>query len=448
MKDTIKHLLEVMDRINKRNQIKNSGSIKGNVNEKIRSGQSYLYKKDGMESEVFEIRFTQAIAGGALNHALTQTMQRFPYCNAKVLELDGDFFIVRNENSAFAKKTRILPQLGSISNTYHLVDVTYFNCSVYVSFHHALCDGRGIKPFIETLLYYYCKTRYNSNASAEGIRLAEAPLLEGESTEPFSKRYEYDESKLFVEIPREGYPIPENVAQEAKRSYRYELTMPQEQFMAACRTNSATPAILVTLLMNQAIAKLYPDYDKDIHANIATDMRQALGVPNTFKNCVKTMTLPYSRTFAALPMPEKATCYRELLNQQRDYDYCRKEANAMLGLYDKLDKQPNFEEKQKIMHFFENMILNTYVISYIGSFTLNENAQHIDTIHLYNSGVVGLGINMICCSGKFILDFKQSFFSDKYVKEFVGQLPALGIPHTLTGAIEFETPTDALLKRN
>lgn len=32
--------------------IKKSGSTKNNNNEKIRSGQSYLYKKYGMESEV------------------------------------------------------------------------------------------------------------------------------------------------------------------------------------------------------------------------------------------------------------------------------------------------------------------------------------------------------------------------------------------------------------
>ena len=37
--------------------IKQSGSLKEKKYEKIRSGQAYLYQKNGMESEVFEIKF-------------------------------------------------------------------------------------------------------------------------------------------------------------------------------------------------------------------------------------------------------------------------------------------------------------------------------------------------------------------------------------------------------
>lgn len=363
------------------------------------------------------------------------------------MELDGDFYIVRNDNSAVACRTSKLPRLGSMSNTYHLTDVTYWENSVFVSFHHALCDGRGIKPFIETLIYYYCQMRYQSTADANGIRLAEDSLLEGETVDPFYAPYEYDQSKQFPEVSRDGYSIPENHEQSAESSYRYELVLDQEAYMAACKANGATPAILTALLMNAGIAALYPDYDKPIHANIATDMREALGAPNTFKNCVKSITLPYSHELAQMTLPEQSVQYREMMKAQRDADYCRKEANAMLGMFDRLDNRPSFEEKQKIMSYFDRMVLNTYVISYIGQFILNENESYIDALHLYNSGVVGLGINMVCCSGKFILDFKQSFPSDKYVKAFAEQLSKLGVSYELSPRIEFSTPTDALMKR-
>lgn len=55
------------------------------------------------------------------------------------------------------------------------------------------------------------------------------------------------------------------------------------------------------------------------------------------------------------------------------------------------------------MTYSNNMVFNSYVISYLGQFVLNENAQHFDSIHLYNSGVVGFGINMICALVSLVL---------------------------------------------
>lgn len=443
----IKYILKVFDRSNKKQQIKSSGSIKGNRNERVRSGQSYLYKCKGMESEVFEVRFKTKVTGAFLREAVRYVLMRYEYMNAKMVELDGDFYIVRNDNSLVITKTSQLPKLGSMANSYHLISVTYWRKSIYVSFHHALCDGRGIKPFIESLIFYYCKMKYRSQASSEGIRLYKDSLLEGETTEPFAKAYEYDSTKKFPNISKEGFAIPENLEKNANTSYRYELTLPVKEFMEVCKKNNATPTILVSLILNKTIAKLYPNYDKPIHANIATDMRDALGVPNTFKNCVKSMVLPYDKDYENLSLKEQATKYRELLALQRDVDYCKREANTMLGLFDKLDTLPSLEEKRKIMSFFENMILNSYVISYIGQFVLNENEKYVDSIHLYNSGVIGLGINMICVSGKFIFDFKQSFTSDKYLNGFVDSLKEFGIPYERSGIIAFETPKDLLIRR-
>lgn len=428
--------------------IRQSGSTKDSSNERIRSGQSYLYKKYGMESEVIEVRFKKKIAGGVLNQALLTTCKRYPYINTKLIERDGDFYIVQNEQAMVAKRTRKLAHLGHISCGYHLVDITYYGYSVYVSFHHALCDGRGIMPFIETLIYYFCALQYGNKPLPEGVRLAEDPLLPGETADPFMQQYDFDENKEFISLSRDAYAIPENVVTDDITNYRYEVKIPHSQYMKICKENNATPVILLSLFMSRAIAELYPDYDKPINANIATDMRDALDTPNTFKNCVKSMILPYSSQFADKSLTEQATEYRRLLAAQRDRDYCRKEANAMLGLFDKLDSLDSYEEKQKIMSFYEGMTLNTYIISYLGRFHLGENAQYIDDIHLYNSGTTGLGINMVSCGEFFVLDFKQNFPSDKYVKAFCVLLNQFGIEYEASEVIPFVTPGDSLRKRN
>lgn len=311
MSNWLHDLYDTMKRSEKEMLIRRSGSTPEGKNEKIRSGQSYLYKRYGMESEVIEVRFKDKITGSFLNQALLTAMKRYPYFNTKLVEKDGDFYIVQNEQSMIARRTKELARLGHISCGYHLIDITYYGYSIYISFHHALCDGRGVMPFIETLIYYYCDLKYGRKPVPEGVRLADDPLLPGETDDPFLQEYDFDGKKMFV--------------------------------------------------------------------NIAADMRDALGVPNTFKNCVKSMNLPYSREFS-----EKS---------------------------------------------------------------LTENAQYISEIHLYNSGTTGLGINMISCGENFVLDFKQNFQSDKYVRAFCEELEKLGIAYTVSDRIPFVTPGDSIIKR-
>ncbi|HIV63394.1 MAG TPA: hypothetical protein H9693_01315 [Firmicutes bacterium] len=427
--------------------IEKSGSTRAGGREKDRAGQSYLYKLNGMESEVLEVRFNENVRGAELNRALTESMKRYPYFNTRLIEKNGDFYIVQNDAAPVARKTRTLARLGGIECGYHLVDITYYGTSIYISFHHALCDGRGIKPFAETLIWYYCKFRYGNDTPVDGVRLAGEKLLDGETDDPFAgPAYEYDETKEFESPSRDAFALPEADETDGK-DYRYEAVIDGGQFMAVCKRVNATPAILVALMASGAIAELYPDRDKPINANIAADMREALDCPDTFKNCVRSMILPYDEKIAAMTVKERAETYRKLLGEQRDRDYCRREANAIIGLFDKLDACPSYEEKRKIMSFFEKMRLNTYVISYLGKFILGENSKRINSIHLYNSGTDGLGINMIACGDKFILDFKQSFESDKYVAAFIAQADSLGLACHTGKAIEFATPADKLIKR-
>ena len=447
MSNIIIKINEYFKRNNKKMMINSSGSVPGAKLERIRSGQAYLYQKNGMESEVMEITFRGKVSGSFLNQALLETIKRYPYLNTKLVELDGDFYIIQNEMALTARKTQSLAKLGHISCGYHLVDVTYYGSTIYVSWHHALCDGKGIKPFVETLIYYYCKLRYKSRASNDGIRLADSPLLPNETTEPNLGSYTYDESKPDVPVSRDAYAIPENVVEDHDTDYRYDIQIPASSFMKVCKENRATPVILTSLLLSEGIASLYPDFDKPINANIAVDIRDALDLPNTFKNCVRSMPLPFGRDFLDMPLSERAEKQRAILGAQRDRDLLRKAANSSLGMFDKLDTLPSYEEKQKMMDFFNGMLINTYVISYLGQMTLNENAKYIEKMCFYNSGAAGLGVTMLSVGDKFCLNFKQSFESDKYVKAFLAGLDKLGIEYTASGAIPFVTPKDSVIKR-
>lgn len=442
---SIGDLYEAVKRSEKKALIRSSGSTRDGGMEKIRSGQSYLYKLRGMESEVIELRMVEKVSGSFLNQALNLANRRYPYFNTRLLELDGDFYIVQNPNSMVARRTRELARLGDISCGHHLVDITYYDHSICFSFHHALCDGRGIKPYIETVFYYYVNLRYHVTVVPDGVRLAGEGLLPGETDDPFAAKYTYDESREFDMPSRDGFTLPESGT--ADGDWRFELKVPREAFMAACRECGATPVILLTLLMSRGIAELYPDWDMPINAHIASDMRAELDMPNTYKNCVRTLTLPYTRDMAAEPLREQASRLRSLMTQLRGRDLVRRDANSFIGLSDRLDDRGSYESKREIMGFFEGMALSTYTVSYLGQFSFGDGARYLEEMHLYNSGTQGLGINMICAGDYFTLDFKQSFASGKYAGAFAGGLKALGLPFQLSGCIPFSTPRDALIKR-
>lgn len=409
---------------------------------KIRSGQVYLYRDGGLQSTVFEIRMKSKIRGDLLRRALEKSLIRYPYLKSKLVEKNGDFYIAQNQLSVAFAKTDKLRSLGSLSVNYHLIDVTYTDNKIRVAFHHALCDGKGIKPFLETLIYYYCCLKYNRIFDSEGIRLAEEELLSGETTEPFGEsKYEMAADTKMPEITREGYALPEHNA-EVTNYFRYEIHMKKDEFLKVAKENNATPAILLSLLCSKAIHELYPNADKPIVCNMASDMRKELGLENTHKNCVSSLYLSYFSEFDQLPLKEQATEYRNMMKEQKNPDVVKTMVNSQIGLSDMLDQKDKLAEKQQMLSFFNTMCINTYVISYIGQIQLGEWEQYVDSIHLYSSGNKGLILNMVSAGDYFTVDFLQSFASDYILMKFMQQLKKNGIQGHASEKIEFSTTPD------
>jgi len=182
---------------------------------RIRSGQVYLYRGDGLRSTVLDIRMKDKVRGDILRRALEMSLERYPYLRSKLVEKDGDFYIADNALPVALARTDKFRGLGSMKVNYQLIDVTYVEREIHVAFHHALCDGRGIVPFIETLVYYYCSWRYRQAFDSTGIRLAGEPLLQGETDEPFGdSKYEVGDGPA-PEVTRDGYALPRMQARSA-----------------------------------------------------------------------------------------------------------------------------------------------------------------------------------------------------------------------------------------
>jgi len=94
-------------------------------------------------------------------------------------------------------------------------------------------------------------------------------------------------------------------------------------------------------------------------------MRNELGLSNTHKNCVTSLYLPYSEGLEGLPLKEQATTYRQLIKEQRSPDAVRSAANSQIGMSDRLDSLETLAEKKEMLSFFDDLCINTFVVSYL-----------------------------------------------------------------------------------
>lgn len=392
----------------------------------IRSGQSFLYRTNGYDSTVVEIRMRDKVTGSYLQVALTNTARRFPYLTQKLVEKGGAYYLHRDDNSMVAVKTDKFRTLGSMATGYHLLDVTYIGNCIRVAFHHGLCDGRGVMPFIETLLNDYCCQKYHKKFSSEGIRLPGEPIPEEETVEPFTREfYEVDETAV-QQVEHDGFALPESTSMP-EGCYHSEILLDENTFVQAARAIGATPTLLAAMLLSRCILELNPQAEKPVVCNLAMDLRSAIGKELTHRNCVGTAYLPYTAQDKTAAPEELARRYRELLAAPREPNAVKAALNKQIGLFNKLDELPSLEEKRKLMSFFNGMVNNTYVISYMGRLRLNDYAQYVESAHFFSDTICGLTVNMVAAAGKLSFEVLQGFPNAGYAQAFRQALAPYGL---------------------
>lgn len=392
----------------------------------IRSGQSFLYRTNGYDSTVVEIRMRDKVTGSYLQAALTNTTRRFPYLTQKLVEKGGAYYLHRDDNSMVAVKTDKFRTLGSMATGYHLLDVTYTGNCIRVAFHHGLCDGRGVMPFIETLLYDYCCQKYHKKFSSEGIRLPGEPIPEEETVEPFTREfYEVDETAV-QQVEHDGFALPESTSMP-EGCYHSEILLDENTFVQAARAIGTTPTLLAAMLLSRCILELNPQAEKPVICNLAMDLRSAIGKELTHRNCVGTAYLPYTAQDKTSAPEALARQYREFLSAQREPNAVKAALNKQIGLFNKLDELPSLEEKRKLMSFFNGMVNNTYVISYMGRLRLNDYAQYVESTRFYSDTICGLTVNMVAAAGKLSFEVLQGFPDARYAQAFRQALAPYGL---------------------
>ncbi len=408
----------------------------------IKAGYSFLYREGGTESEIIEIVLIDRVKRNILQAALDKAVTRHPYLRNSVVEEQGDFRLKNNSLPLTVSKTPHLRPLGGKEVNYHLIDITCWDNRIFVAFHHGLCDGRGIFPFIEMLLYAYLTARYRAKIQRPGGRYAGQNVGLHEWEDPFAHEPYHVEESTPPRIVRDGFALPE--VQSGTGFHKCSFVFKADHFMEHAKACGATPAIYVALLLQQTIKQLNPGADKPIVCSMASDLRQALGHEGSFKNCVSSLYLPYDNEIEQLPRNEQTAAYRRMIREQKEPNHVRRTANGMISLFNRLDGLTTFEERQQQLAFFNDMLINTFVLSYVGQFDLKGCEPYVHEAHLYCSGSKGMMVNMLSIGNSISIEIEQSFADPRYCQGLCRCFDAEGLQYEYNSPAPFETPKDVI----
>ena len=63
---------------------------------KIRAGETFLYRKEGTESQVFEIRMKSDVNHSCIQRATRLAYRRYPYFKSRFKTIDGSVYLCEN----------------------------------------------------------------------------------------------------------------------------------------------------------------------------------------------------------------------------------------------------------------------------------------------------------------------------------------------------------------
>lgn len=415
----------------------------GNYYGKVRSGITFLYRPDGIESQVTEVRLKRPVVDSLLMYAVRVAFERYPYLLVKLKRRsDGMIHTVKNPVAPIPARRRRLRALQSMASMSNVVDITFWNCSIYVSFHHSICDGLGIMNFVKTLMYYYISfSNPKLVLSVPGLKLSSTPISDAETAEPtVDGCFVYDPANVYQVDCSHSFRLPE--VEKEVCFCRWELTIDEAEFVRLAKMNNTTPSVLVSMLMHRAIVDFHPDSAHKVVSNIVCDMRSTIGCPETYRNCVICQPLVFVSQDCDAPIDELGRRMKAELNKLRQLDTARARALMMKTVADKIDNMPSFESRVEMMNMMESMVNDTFTMSYLGRADLGDLEGFIDGIHIYTSGDRGLTIEMIAVDGRMILDIKQSFSTAIYVNALMRQFASLGLNVKISDQIFFDVPKD------
>ena len=391
------------------------------------------------------LRLRDAVDEGMLGEALEATRQRYPYlCVRLGVVRDDDLsehYVYEDNPKPWVLSAGRQPvRLFGDEASGHLLAFAWWDDCVALDFSHVLIDGDAAYRLLRTLLYEYCRRRYDESLSREGVWVAGDTISAEEYTDPATlPRSEKFAEPSAAQQPQTQRPRVVNLSTEAvspiaERKETVLIRLSEDQMMERVRAFGATPATLLALLLTRAIARLHADSTTTGNVTIdsattggtptvcvAANLRRALGVPLAHHSMVGGLFLPLSAELAEKGIAEQVQAFRQMVAAQASDEQLQTYFWQTQERMDRMEQLPTLRARYEAFAPVNTLMgqMASCMLSYVGKASLGAAEQYVREMVAEADSAYMLVLEVSAAAGLFTISFSHGFATDAYLNAFL-----------------------------
>ena len=390
------------------------------------------------------LKMKDAVDGDLLRQAVESTRQRYPYYQVKLgirKDAAGTEYFVYEDNCepwVVNEGERPVRLIGPESNN-HLLAFCFWNDCIALDFFHCLTDGTGAYNIMRTLLYEYCRRRYDATLSREmnGLHIR----VSGDTIGPEEWEDPAGQAKPNHLNP---LPLPErprciNLTSQAKTKVNetvetVNILVQEQDMMKYVSSGDTSPATLVSLLLDRAIARLHPDMAEGVPMVVlAINQRPALDCPQAGQTMAASLRLPLKEEMRGMDLEMQQTIFRGMVVLQSNDDNVIEGFWQTQNTQDMFEKVPTLEGRHQAMAKAFSVVLSaaTACVSYVGKAHLGAAEQYVREMYTEADTPYALTIEMSAVGGTFCISLMQRFADDLYLDAFLDEFRQIGLDYRI-----------------
>lgn len=384
----------------------------------------------------FAIEFIDDIEPDALDYAVDQIKKRYPYFSVRI-EKQGESFILEENELPFVVSEGEKPVcLNSEKSNGHLLAFAWNKRTVWVDISHFICDGNGLAPLVKSLAYYYAEKRYSIDGiNTESIRLVTDQINEEEYLYPFPESPIPNDDALPIKQKEYQPYLFDDEFFDDGGNYAYNLQVPQQELIKHAKGNDGSPVSFITVMLFDALMKLYPQTQKDIVFEIPHEYRNVLKRPLSHDCLARVFFVKLSANDKDKPVEILNTSVRGQIVLGSDPSADIESINGMLQLDAYMQTLPLEGKKQAMLGLVTRSLpQNTFGLSYTGNISWGGLEKYIRDVHIYageNRTRGSIGVELFTLGDKFSICLMQPGKNPAFVQELCKSFAQHGIECTL-----------------
>ena len=264
---------------------------------------------------ITEFELKEELSIETLQHALNDTLVAYPRIAYGCTTEDGKLYCIENNlplEVQVAEKP-LLPNGDTLNG--HLISVALWQKRLVIICNHTLTDGTGAKLFISFMMQRYAELAAGTAAEITGPLYDEDLMNE-----------ELDVSK--IECPKDFQLDPPNPPSLRYVQPKHEIVytsdgfrISEEGFMSFVKENKTSPTVALGALMAKQILNAMPESDSPVVFDLATNLREHVGLEKTLTNCIDSVSISISRE--DLKQKNHMETLRATLKRRNSSEYVR-----------------------------------------------------------------------------------------------------------------------------